>query len=93
MEKTDDPTLRQLQVLRVIAEGAKSGMTPTLREISDELDIVNHYAVVCHIDALEERGLIEKQGASRARALRVTEKGLRFLGGRRCEKCGQEVLQ
>jgi repressor LexA len=64
-------TARQAEVLAFIA--ANSGFYgPTVREIAASLGIKSPNGVVCHLDALERKGLI-KRTPGIARGIELTE--------------------
>jgi repressor LexA len=76
----NEPTQRQLQVLRAIEKAAAEGLPPTLRELGDELGIASLNAVNDHLVALRRKGLLENRPFRSSRALRITKAGLRRLG-------------
>lgn len=78
--KAPGATARQREVLKLIAEGAGSGLVPTLRELGDELGIKSVNGVNDHLLALARKGLVERHGPRRARAWKVTTAGHRELG-------------
>jgi SOS-response transcriptional repressor LexA len=86
------PTDRQLEVLRLVAQGGESGPAPTFKEMADQLGLESDSAVGFHLNALEKRGLVERRKKS-SRSVRLTKLGRKQLGMRRCRACGTEVLQ
>lgn len=66
-----DLTQRQREVLQAIVDMTdRLGWPPTLRELGEELGISSTYGVRCHLDALEDKGYIERQ-PNQSRAIRV----------------------
>ena len=64
-------TARQQQVLDCIrAHCQQCGFPPTIRELAAALGIRSPNGVVCHLQALQRRGLLERVPGS-ARALRL----------------------
>ncbi|HZU38957.1 MAG TPA: transcriptional repressor LexA [Gemmataceae bacterium] len=77
-------TDKQRQIYDFIADKIESrGYGPTVREIGLAFDIKSPNGVMCHLKALEKKGLIIRQGFS-ARAIQLTEPrrttGLPLLG-------------
>lgn len=73
------PTVRQLQVLRVIHSLTISqGFPPTLREIGP-LGITSAHGVFCHLQSLERKGLIILE-AMKSRAINLTDAGFAAIG-------------
>lgn len=78
-------TERQRQIYEFIREKIESrGYGPTVREIGLGFDIKSPNGVMCHLKALEKKGLIKREGFS-ARAIqliahRPPSVGLPFLG-------------
>ena len=65
-------TARQQQVLNYITDHIEQqGYPPTLREIAGHLKINGTLGVIKHLQALEKKGYIEKQGGS-SRGIRLT---------------------
>lgn len=67
------PTLtkRQTQIFKFIRDLIKNrGYGPTVREIGDKFGISSPNGVVCHLRALEKKGLISRQ-ANQSRATRL----------------------
>lgn len=85
----DQPTERQLEILRFIAREIEvDGFPPTVREIGEEFEINSTNAVADHLRALVRRGLLEQRPRMRARSLKLTRLGLTFLEpGGRCPTC------
>jgi Mn-dependent DtxR family transcriptional regulator len=84
------PTARQRQVLALIA---RADQPPTMSEMAERLG-VSVPAVSDLIAALERKGCVERNQHT-PRSLRVTDRGLGFLGVDRgtCKACGSEVLR
>lgn len=75
------PTSRQLEVLRLLRDlTAARGYAPTLSELRDGLRVSSVYTVVGHVDALDRRGLVERDERV-ARSLRLTAAGRAVLRG------------
>jgi repressor LexA len=78
-------TERQREIYEYIREKIESrGYGPTVREIGQEFDIRSPNGVMCHLKALEKKGLIKREGFS-ARAIQLLDhhpahSGLPFLG-------------
>lgn len=70
---TDHLTKRQLDVFYFIRDKIQSrGYGPTVREIGDAFDISSPNGVVCHLKALEKKGLISREkNMSRAIQLKM----------------------
>ena len=66
-------TGRQQQILDFIRERiGDRGYGPTVREIGQEFEIRSPNGVMCHLKALEKKGLISRESHS-ARAIQVTD--------------------
>lgn len=79
MESFDQLTERQRDVYDFIREKIRArGYGPTVREIGDRFDIRSPNGVVCHLKALEKKGLISRE-ANRSRAIQLAGDP---LGGR-----------
>lgn len=63
-------TPRQRQILRLIAEGARRGKTPTVRELVRLTGVASPNGVSCHLKALQKKGFIERD-AMTARNIRL----------------------
>jgi repressor LexA len=78
-------TDRQREIYEFIREKIESrGYGPTVREIGLAFDIKSPNGVMCHLKALEKKGLIKKEGRA-ARAIQLVNHrppayGLPFLG-------------
>lgn len=78
-------TLRQRDVFEFIRNMIHSrGYGPTVREIGEEFQIKSPNGVVCHLKALEKKGLI-RRSPNKSRAIELTDQfkerhGLPFLG-------------
>lgn len=57
--KRDEPTKRQKQVLGFLRKHCRT-YGPTVREIGAALKIKSPNGVVCHLQALERKGLIKR---------------------------------
>jgi repressor LexA len=67
----NDLTDRQRAVLDfIVAHKAREDWAPTIREICDHFGINSPNGVVCHLDALEKKGYIERRPNS-PRAIKV----------------------
>ncbi|MEY4393155.1 MAG: transcriptional repressor LexA [Gemmataceae bacterium] len=84
-EESDRLTQRQREIFNYIREKIENrGYGPTVREIGHNFGIKSPNGVMCHLKALEKKGLISREGFS-ARAIQVIQpkknkKGLPFLG-------------
>ncbi|HBO43718.1 MAG TPA: repressor LexA [Planctomycetaceae bacterium] len=79
MESFDQLTERQRDVYDFIREKIRArGYGPTVREIGDRFEIRSPNGVVCHLKALEKKGLISRE-ANRSRAIQLSGDP---LGGR-----------
>lgn len=68
---TPSLTARQQEVYRFIREKIRSrGYGPTVREIGQAFDIRSPNGVVCHLKALEKKGLIRRE-RNRSRAIEL----------------------
>ncbi|HEY8504766.1 MAG TPA: transcriptional repressor LexA [Gemmataceae bacterium] len=66
-------TARQREIYEFIREKIESrGYGPTIREIGKAFDIKSPNGVMCHLKALEKKGLIKREGRS-ARAIQIDE--------------------
>src|SRR6201990_3238738 len=78
-------TERQREIYDFIRDKIESrGYGPTVREIGDAFGIKSPNGVMCHLKALEKKGLIKREGRS-ARAIQLVahrrrSPGLPFLG-------------
>lgn len=78
------PTVRQLQVLGVIAANLRTrGFPPTIAELCAALKVRSTNGVADHLRALQRKGLIERERKFSPRALVITAAGWRELGGER----------
>lgn len=72
-ESTPALTDRQRQIFEFIREKIETrGYGPTIREIGKEFDIKSPNGVMCHLKALEKKGLIKREGRS-ARAIQIDD--------------------
>lgn len=78
----DTPTARQLEVLRLIAEGIHAGLPPSIAELGVALGIRSTNAVDDHLQALTRKGLLEPRHPRRARDLALTKAGWLWVGER-----------
>jgi repressor LexA len=78
MDPFDKLTPRQKEVYDFISDKIRNrGYGPTVREIGDFFDIRSPNGVVCHLKALEKKGLIARE-ANRSRAIQLlAEAGIR----------------
>src|SRR6266849_2947546 len=78
-------TARQREIYDFIRSKIEGrGYGPTVREIGQGFDIKSPNGVMCHLKALEKKGLIKREGFS-ARAIMLVDRrphsvGLPFLG-------------
>src|SRR6266568_9275388 len=78
-------TERQREIYDFIKDRIEGrGFGPTVREIGEGFDIKSPNGVMCHLKALEKKGLIKREGFS-ARAIQLLDHhresdGLPFLG-------------
>jgi repressor LexA len=88
----DEPTDRQLEILRFIGAGIDAGRVPTIREIGEKFEISSTNGVRDHLMLLEKKGLLIR-GERSARSLTLTAAGQRWVYGTepRCSKCGQRI--
>jgi len=75
----DKLTERQHEVYDFIREKIlERGYGPTVREIGDRFDIRSPNGVVCHLKALEKKGMITRE-ANRSRAIQLKAQPVRGL--------------
>src|SRR5262249_38831148 len=73
-------TQRQREIYEFIREKIESrGYGPTVREIGSAFDIRSPNGVMCHLKALEKKGLILREGFS-ARAIQLVDHPLKTSG-------------
>ncbi len=81
----EDLTVRQREVLDFISDLMKNrGYGPTVREIGDAFEIASPNGVMCHLKALEKKGLITRE-KNMSRAIQLTdaaraEEGIPLVG-------------
>ncbi|MFM7099342.1 transcriptional repressor LexA [bacterium] len=81
----DDLTTRQKEIYNFLKEKIQSrGYGPTVREIGSAFGIKSPNGVMCHLKALEKKGMILREGFS-ARAIQLVnnkknKQGLPFMG-------------
>ncbi len=85
MSVTDQLTDRQREVYEFIRDKIRNrGYGPTVREIGDKFHISSPNGVMCHLKALEKKGLISREpNMSRAIQLAaepIEERGLPLAG-------------
>jgi len=84
-DEGDQPTERQMEIYAFIRDKIHSrGYGPTVREIGQAFRIRSPNGVVCHLKALERKGLITR-GKNMSRAIELVNepahlRGLRMLG-------------
>lgn len=69
------PSRRQLDVLREIVRRQGEGVSPTYQEIGEALGIHAANGVADHVEALVEKGLLQRRKPGTARCLTPTERG------------------
>ncbi len=85
MSQMDQLTSRQREVYNFIREKIHGrGYGPTVREIGEEFDIRSPNGVMCHLKALERKGLITRE-PNRSRAIQLTtepaqDRGMPLVG-------------
>ena len=78
---TDQLTARQREVFDMIYEKIiNRGYGPTVREIADQFGIASPNGVVCHLKALEKKGLIIRS-PNKSRAIELTDEVLESQRG------------
>ncbi len=82
MEPWDQMTDRQRRVYDFLREKIRNrGYGPTVREIGENFGIKSPNGVMCHLKALEKKGLITRErNMSRAIQLSAEPRGLRLAG-------------
>lgn len=76
----DNLTDRQREIFDFIAKKIRiCGYGPTAREIGDIFDIHSPNGVMCHLAALEHKGLIERD-RNQARGIRLTDQAKEKAG-------------
>ena len=76
----DTPTERQLEIYAFIRDKIQNrGYGPTVREIGQAFDIRSPNGVVCHLKALERKGLISR-GKNMSRAIELTTEPAHLRG-------------
>lgn len=65
-------TERQRGIMEFIRQRIAAGLPPTIREIGAHFGIRTPNGVMCHLKALEARGLIVRD-AKKARSIRLVE--------------------
>lgn len=68
-----DLTERQEEVFVFILACWRSGWIPTYREIAAEVGITSPSGVICHLEALEKKGCIQRRGGQ---AIKIDSKYL-----------------
>ena len=80
MTPFDKLTPRQKEVYDFISDKIRNrGYGPTVREIGDHFEIRSPNGVVCHLKALEKKGIISRE-ANRSRAIQLTAEPLGVHG-------------
>ena len=81
MAPNDQLTARQREVFDMIYEKIiNRGYGPTVREIADQFGIASPNGVVCHLKALEKKGLIIRS-PNKSRAIELTDEVLESQRG------------
>lgn len=76
MSALDQLTKRQLSVYEFIRDKILNrGYGPTVREIGEEFEIASPNGVMCHLKALEKKGLI-RRSPNKSRAIELTREAL-----------------
>ncbi len=76
----DTPTERQLEIYAFIRDKIQNrGFGPTVREIGQAFEIRSPNGVVCHLKALERKGLISR-GKNMSRAIELTTEPAHLRG-------------
>ena len=79
-DQSDQPTERQMEIYGFIREKIRSrGYGPTVREIGQAFKIRSPNGVVCHLKALERKGLITR-GKNMSRAIELVNEPARLRG-------------
>lgn len=74
MAKTSNLTPRQREIYEFVKENIMNrGYGPTVREIGDEFGIKSPNGVMCHLKALEKKGLITRE-PNLSRAIQLADK-------------------
>ena len=98
MSILDQLTQRQRAVFNFIKDKIQNrGYGPTVREIGDQFDISSPNGVMCHLKALEKKGLITRE-ANMSRAIRITPRVIQEqeglpLAGRVAAGCMHEAIE
>ena len=71
-------TSRQAAIYEFIVEKVELGIPPTVREIGTRFGIRSPNGVMCHLKALEKKGVIERH-AHLSRAIRLTNDPYKIL--------------
>ena len=80
MEPWDRLTERQREVYEFIRDKMRNrGYGPTVREIGREFDISSPNGVMCHLKALERKGIIKRE-ANMSRAIQLAAEPIRRSG-------------
>lgn len=75
----NEPTPRQFEALKVIFDfRQKSGQSPTMREVGDQLGISSLQSITDLLYGLQQKDFLNKE-KNRPRAIMLTEKGLDLL--------------
>ena len=101
-----DLTARQVETLRRVAfHIAEYGRPPTVRELSVAMGIPSKSAALCHLNAIERKGVIARS-SHRSRAITLLEAARpylegfnvrtlserEFIGPTQCGKCGTQTF-
>ena len=71
-------TSRQRAIYEFIVEKVELGIPPTVREIGSRFGIRSPNGVMCHLKALEKKGVVERH-AHLSRAIRLTNDPYKIL--------------
>jgi repressor LexA len=92
MEPWDQLTDKQRRVYEFIRDKIRHrGYGPTVREIGEAFDIRSPNGVVCHLKALEKKGLISRE-KNRSRAIELTAEPIHHHGLRLAGRIAAGVL-
>src|SRR5215510_2093999 len=80
MSETDQLTKRQKAVYEFIRDKIRNrGYGPTVREIGEQFDIASPNGVMCHLKALEKKGMITRE-PNMSRAIQLAQEPIEVKG-------------